>query len=202
MPAEFHFLRPEWLWALPAVVAGTLLLAYRKLGPGSWQNVVAPELAPHVLSRSAARAADSRWWLLGIGGVLATLALAGPAWQRIDQPVFRSDQALVIALDLSRSMDAQDVQPSRLARAKLKILGILDRREGGQTALLVYTANAFTVTPLTDDTDTILAMLPALAPDLMPVPGSRPARMAGWADAAKTVFSWDLAPDGQRAVFD
>ena len=134
MPAEFHFLRPEWLWALPAVVAGTLLLAYRKLGPGSWQNVVAPELAPHVLSRSAARAADSRWWLLGIGGVLATLALAGPAWQRIDQPVFRSDQALVIALDLSRSMDAQDMTPSRLMRARLKILDILERRGGGQTA--------------------------------------------------------------------
>ena len=174
MLAEFHFLRPEWLWALPAVVAGTLLLAYRKLGPGSWQNVVAPALAPHVLSRSAARAADSRWWLLGIGGVLATIALAGPAWQRIDQPVFRSDQALVIALDLSRSMDAQDMTPSRLMRARLKILDILERRGGGQTALVVYSANAFTVTPLTTDTDTIAALVNSLSTDIMPSRGSYP----------------------------
>jgi len=111
---EFHWLRPEWLWALPCVIATTLLLARRRLGPGSWQNVVAPALAPYVLARSASRRNDYRWWLLGFGGVLAALALAGPAWQRIEQPVFRSDQALVIALDLSRSMDAQDITPSRL----------------------------------------------------------------------------------------
>ena len=174
MPADFHFLRPEWLWALPAVIAGTLLLAYRKLGPGSWRNVIAPSLAPHVLSRSATRGADSRWWLLGIGGVIATLALAGPAWERIDQPVFRSDQALVIALDMSRSMDAQDVTPSRLMRARLKILDILERRGGGQTALVVYSANAFTVTPLTNDTDTIAALVNSLSTDIMPSRGSYP----------------------------
>ncbi len=174
MPAEFHFLRPEWLWALPAVVAATWLLAHRKLGPGSWQNVVDPALAPHVLSRSASRGADFRWWLVGLGGVLATLALAGPAWQRIDQPVFRSDQALVIALDLSRSMDAQDIAPSRLMRARLKILDILERRGGGQTALVVYSANAFTVTPLTTDTDTIAALVNSLSTDIMPSRGSYP----------------------------
>jgi Ca-activated chloride channel family protein len=128
MPAEFHFLRPEWLWAIPAVIATAVLLARRQLGPGSWQRVVDPALAPHVLSGSAHRKSDLRWWLLGITGVIGVLSLAGPAWQRIEQPVFRSDQALVVALDLSRSMDAQDVTPSRMLRARLKILDILDRR--------------------------------------------------------------------------
>ena len=106
MPAEFHFLRPDWLWALPLVILVTVLLAQRRLGAGSWQNVVSAALQPHVLSVAPNRKAEYRWWLLGLGGVLAVLALAGPAWQRIEQPVFRSDQALVIALDLSRSMDA------------------------------------------------------------------------------------------------
>ncbi len=106
--------------------------------------------------------------------MLAAVALAGPAWQRIEQPVFRSEQALVIALDLSRSMDAQDVEPSRLSRAQLKILGMLDRRQGGQTALLVYTSHAFTVTPLTDDTDTIAALVNSLGTDIMPSRGSYP----------------------------
>jgi Ca-activated chloride channel family protein len=175
MWADFHFLRPDWLWMLPFVVAAALLLARRRLGPGSWQNVVAPVLAPHVLSRSANRGAGGRWWLVGLGGVIAVAALAGPAWQRIDQPVFRSDQALVVALDLSRSMDAQDIAPSRLMRARLKILDMLERRGGGQTALVVFSSNAFTVTPLTTDTDTIAALVNSLSTDIMPSRGSYPA---------------------------
>ena len=174
MLADFHFLRPEWLWAVPAVIAAAMLLARRRLGPGSWQHVIDPALAPHVLSRSATVRADKRWWLLGAGGVIAALALAGPAWERVEQPVFRSDQALVVALDLSRSMDAQDVSPSRLMRARLKILDVLERRGSGQTALVVYSANAFTVTPLTTDTDTIAALVNSLSTDIMPSRGSYP----------------------------
>jgi len=174
MPAEFHFIRPEWLLAIPFVIGIAVWFAHRRLGPGSWQHVVAAHLAPHVLSRSATRGADYRWWLVGICGVLAVLALAGPAWQRIEQPVFRSEQALVIAMDLSRSMDAQDVAPSRLMRARLKVLDILEQRGSGQTALLVYSANAFTVTPLTSDNDTIAALVNSLTTDIMPSRGSYP----------------------------
>jgi Ca-activated chloride channel family protein len=174
MLAEFHFLRPDWLWALPLVILATALLAHRRLAAGSWRNVVSPALAPFVLSHSQNKQGQYRWWLLGLGGVLAVVALAGPAWQRIEQPVFRSDQALVIALDMSRSMDAQDVAPSRLMRARLKILDILERRNGGQTALVVYTSNAFTVTPLTTDTDTIAALVNSLSTDIMPSRGSYP----------------------------
>jgi len=174
MPAEFHWLRPEWLFAIPLIVAIAVLLARGKLGSGNWQSVIDPELMPFVLSRDPGRGTDYRWWLTGIGGVIALTALAGPAWQRIEQPVFRTEQALVLALDLSRSMDAQDVAPSRLRRAKLKILDMLDRRESGQTALLVYSANAFTVTPLTNDNDTIAALVNSLATDIMPSRGSYP----------------------------
>lgn len=174
MPSEFHFLRPAWLWLLPAVIAAAVLLARRQLSAGSWASVVAPTLAPYVLSRSPT-GRDLRWWLTGAGGILAVLALAGPVWQRIDQPVFRSDQSLVIALDLSRSMDAQDVSPSRLLRARLKILDMLERRGSGQTALVVYSANAFTVTPLTTDNDTIAALVNSLGTDIMPSRGSYPA---------------------------
>ncbi|MBT8083502.1 MAG: VWA domain-containing protein [Gammaproteobacteria bacterium] len=174
MPAEFHFIRPEWLLAIPVVIVLAVLLAKRQLGAGHWRGVVDAALMPHVLSRTAGSSGDSRWWLFGIAGVVAAVALAGPAWQRIDQPVFREDQALVVALDLSRSMDAQDVEPSRLSRARLKILSMLERRKSGQTALVVYTANAFTVTPLTDDIDTIAALVNSLSTDIMPSRGSYP----------------------------
>jgi len=174
MLADFHWLRPAWLLAIPFVVAVAVLLARRQLGAGNWREIIDPALLPHVLSRAPGRGTDYRWWLLGLGGIIASAALAGPAWQRIDQPVFRAEQALVVALDLSRSMDAQDIAPSRLSRAKLKILDMLERRQSGQTALLVYTANAFTVTPLTDDNDTIAALVNSLSTDIMPSRGSYP----------------------------
>ena len=174
MPAEFHFLRPEWLLAIPVIVVLAVLLARRQLGAGHWRDVVDPELMPYVLSRTPGRGVDWRWWMLGVAGIVASVAMAGPAWERVEQPVFRAEQALVVALDLSRSMDAQDVAPSRLSRAKLKILGMLERRQSGQTALLVYTSNAFTVTPLTDDTDTIAALVNSLTTDIMPSRGSYP----------------------------
>lgn len=174
MPAEFHFLRPEWLWALPAVVLLTFTLARRQLAPGSWQRIVDPALVPYVLSRRQMKGMSHRWWLVALGGILATLALAGPSWNRVEQPVFRSEQAIVVGLDLSRSMDAQDVSPSRLLRAKLKILDILEARSSGQTALIVYSANAFTVTPLTTDADTVAALVNSLSTDIMPSRGSYP----------------------------
>ncbi len=175
LPAEFHFLRPEWLWALPAVLGAAVYFGVRRLGPGAWAAVVDPGLAPHVLTGTQSGRRDGRWLVFALAGVLGVLALAGPAWERIAQPVFRSDQSLVVALDLSRSMDAQDVAPSRLTRARLKILDLLERRAGGQTALVVYSANAFTVTPLTTDTDTIAALVNSLGTDIMPSQGSYPA---------------------------
>jgi Ca-activated chloride channel family protein len=175
MPAEFHFLRPEWLWALPAVVGAAVYFAFRRFGPGSWTGLVDPGLAPHVLTGAQGARRDGRWLVFAVAGVLGVVALAGPVWERIAQPVFRSDQSLVVALDLSRSMDAQDVEPSRLMRARLKILELLERRAGGQTALVVYSANAFTVTPLTTDADTIAALVNSLGTDIMPSQGSYPA---------------------------
>lgn len=174
MPAEFHWLRPDWLWALPFVALLSIALARRALAPGSWQRIVDPALAPYVLSRAASKRYGYRWWLLSLGGVLAILSLAGPSWDRLEQPVFRSEQAMVIALDLSRSMDAQDLTPSRLTRAKLKILDILEQRSSGQTALVVYSSNAFTVTPLTTDVDTVAALVNSLGTDIMPSRGSYP----------------------------
>jgi len=73
-------------------------------------------------------------------------------------------------------MDAADVAPSRLARARLKLLDLLERRQEGQTALIVYSAHAFTVTPLTDDVDTIAALVGSLSTEIMPSRGSLPAR--------------------------
>ncbi|MEJ2761677.1 MAG: VWA domain-containing protein, partial [Gammaproteobacteria bacterium] len=111
--------------------------------------------------------------LTSLCGLLTILSLAGPVWSKLPQPVYSSTSALVIALDLSRSMNAADISPSRLGRARYKIRDILNRRPDGQTALLAYAGDAFTVTPLTDDTATIASQLKALTTDIMPVQGNR-----------------------------
>jgi Ca-activated chloride channel family protein len=174
MLTDFHWLRPEWLLMIPGIILLVYFLARSKLGSGNWDSVIDRELMPYVLSRESDHGKDYRWWLMGFIGVVSVIALAGPAWQRIEQPVFRAEHALVVALDLSRSMDAQDITPSRLQRAKLKILDMLERRKSGQTALVVYSANAFTVTPLTMDTDTIASLVNSLGTDIMPSRGSYP----------------------------
>lgn len=173
MPGDFHFIRPWWLLALVPLVVFLVWFARRRFAMRRWRDIVDPALMPHVLIGAGYQTRRRVTVLLGLAGVLMIGALAGPAWQRLPQPVFRSQDSLVIALDLSRSMDAADVKPSRLSRARFKINDILSARDEGQSALIVFAADAYIVSPLTDDAQTIILQLPALQTALMPGQGSR-----------------------------
>ena len=172
---EFHFLRAGWIVLIPISVLLIFFFKRRMLTIGNWEKLIDKRLLPYVMSRRQLSDNQYKWWLISLISVLSIIALAGPTWERIEQPSFRTDQSLVIALDLSRSMNAQDITPNRLTRAKLKILDILERRQGAQVALIVYSANAFTVTPLTSDTDTIIALINSIDTSIMPSRGSYPA---------------------------
>lgn len=169
---DFHFIRPFWLLALIPALLIFILLLKNKLNQANWSSVCDEALIPFVVQDRAAQ--QSRWMLYtGFFAALLTIfSLAGPAWERLPSPVFRNEAALVIALDLSRSMDATDVKPSRLIRARYKIADILNQRKDGQTALIVYTNDAYTVTPLTNDNETIASQLNALTTGIMPSQGS------------------------------
>lgn len=179
MLTEFHFLRPAWLLTLVPLTVFLYWSARRRFATRRWRDVVDPQLMPHVLIGTDSRTRRGVTGWLALAGALLIFALAGPAWQRLPQPVFRSQDALVIALDLSRSMDVADVSPSRLGRARFKISDILRRRAEGQSALIVYAAEPYVVSPLTDDTRTIIAQLPALETGMMPSQGSRADRALG-----------------------
>lgn len=173
--ADFHFLRPLWLLALIPYGAIGILLLRQRLGKRNWSAVCDAVLLPYLLQDKPGVKKRVFYAAGTTAAGLAILALAGPAWERLPAPVFRNDSALVIALDLSRSMEAQDVKPNRLIRARYKIADILGQRKDGQTALVVYAGEAFTVTPLTTDTETIASQLEALTPAIMPVQGSNTA---------------------------
>ncbi len=171
----FHFLRPEYLWLLiPAV----LILWHWLGGPkrqDGWQKHCDPELLQAMQLETTQD--GSRWqWLYWPVTLIAIIAIAGPAFRQIPVPVVQNQAALIVALDVSRSMLADDIKPSRLERAKFKIQDILTERKDGQTALVVYAGDAFVVTPLTNDTDTITSLLEAIEPSIMPVKGTNTAK--------------------------
>ncbi|MCA6059679.1 VWA domain-containing protein [Thalassolituus sp. ST750PaO-4] len=172
--SQFHFLRPLWLLAaLPALLAFSLLLQ-RALSAGQWASVIDAHLQPYMLEQQLSnRRKAGLWWLLA-GWLIACIALAGPSFEKLPQPLQKNQDALVIMLDMSASMGAQDLKPSRAVRAIQKVTDIVRSRADGLTALVAYAGDAHTVTPLTDDRDTIENLLPSLSPFIMPSPGSRP----------------------------
>jgi Ca-activated chloride channel family protein len=169
---QLHFLRPEAFFAFIPLLLFVVLYLTSKASSPSWKAVCDNKLLPYVLTTGSKRSSLLPMLLIILATSVSIIALAGPVWKKLPQPVFREESALVIALDLSQSMHATDIKPSRLERAKLKLLDIIDARKGGQTALIVYAATAFTVTPLTDDDNTIANLVPALEPELMPAQGS------------------------------
>lgn len=170
--ADLHFLRPGWLLALLPAAAVLWLLWRNRLAGGSWSRICDAELLPYLLENQASPKQRNRLIGTWLATLLCIVALAGPTWQRLPSPAFRNDSALVIALDLSKSMNAADSKPSRLAKARYKIADLLKQRKDGQTALLVFGGDVFTVTPLTSDNQTINSQLEALTSAIMPSPGS------------------------------
>jgi Ca-activated chloride channel family protein len=167
-----HFLRPDWFYALIPLLLVTILLYRVRLTHRGWQRFCDPRLLPFLLAEKTNARHRNLLWLFGIAGLLTITALAGPTWEQRPIPVFRQQSALVLILDLSASMNATDVKPSRLTRAKEKVLDILKKRREGQTALIVFAGDAFSVTPLTNDTATIASQVKSLSTNIMPVQGS------------------------------
>ena len=170
--AEFHFLRPHWLYALIPACIGCVWLLYRQKQAGSWDQVISPQLLPFLLDSVPVKQRRLLPFLALFGWILACLAMAGPTWERTPLPVHKQENALVILFDLSPSMLAQDLKPNRLTRARLKLIDLLKLREEGTTALIAYSGESFVVSPLTDDADTVAALIPALDPYVMPSHGS------------------------------
>lgn len=173
MFADFHFLRPLWLLAAPPLLWLCWRLGRARADAGDWPKICDPHLLPYLLRIQPRRPDRLPLRLLGLGWLLAVVALAGPTWTREPQPLYQTPFARVIVLNLGQSMLTADVTPSRLTRARYKIDDILRRSQAGQTGLVVFAGAAFAVSPLTQDAATLAAALPALTPEVMPVGGGR-----------------------------
>lgn len=169
---NFHFVRPLWLLGcLPAVLFFGTLWFIRSRSTG-WRKTINQALLPYLLDSALGKRQNWPMFIVLLAWLISCVSLAGPAWEKLPQPVQKKEDALVIIQDLSLSLYAQDLSPNRLARAQHKLTDILKKRHEGTTALVVYSGTAHVVSPLTDDSNTIAAMVPSLSPGIMPSYGS------------------------------
>ena len=168
---HFHFLRPAWgLLVVPMLLL--LLLQWRHRGDQqAWGGVI----APHLLEALRVRQFRNHWFnpvtAAAVFMGLMMLVLMGPSWRQQPSPLAKDEAALIVVLDASASMRQQDIQPSRLQRAKQKISDLLKLRTGSRTALVVYAGSAHTVLSLTDDNDILNQYLGAIETGIMPRSG-------------------------------
>jgi Ca-activated chloride channel homolog len=192
---EFHFLRPLWFLAL--IPALWLLISHwrKQTSGGAWHAVFDPQLLSRLWLESPGKTTRLPLALLASGWLLTVFILAGPVWERQPEPVWHAQLSRILILDLSPSMDARDLTPTRLERARFKISDILERSREGRNGLVVFAGEPHVVTPLTEDTATIRNLITALSTDIIPAQGSSAApalQMAGELLNLKGIFQGEL----------
>ena len=164
------FIRPYWLLGLLVITAFSLWRYQRNRYKQT--NIIANHLSEHLVTLP--ETTKNNRLALNTLAMIACIALSGPSIRSVELPVYEMQKAQVIAFDLSYSMYATDIKPNRLSRAKYKAIDLLKQWTEGEKALIAYAGDAFTITPLTMDSNSIINHIPYLSPDLMPVRGSRP----------------------------
>lgn len=195
---NFHFLRP---WLLLLVLIPLLGFARSFKGRGlqsSWQKIVDARLLDFLLVRGSS--AQRRFLsLVALAGFLTAIAAAaGPSWKKIEIPALTPQNPAIILLNLSSDMKENDFSPSRLDRAKYKIKDLLQLLGGTQTGLEVYSGEPFVVSPMTDDTNVLVNLLPAIDYNIMPLNGDRLDRAI---DLAVERLKSAQYPQGEIIVF-
>lgn len=178
---SFHFLRPLVLLSIPILLAVIWVWMRIKLASSQWQSILPAHLHQRLItSKGDGHSKQPFVWLM-IALTIACIGIAGPAWEKLPQPLYQSNSGRVVVMDMSLSMRATDVSPNRLARAKFKALDLINEINDGEVGLVAYSSDAFTISPLTEDISNLENLIPSLSPEIMPGSGSNPA--AGLAQA-------------------
>ena len=171
--SDFHFLRPECFYLLvPLVIVWAFRL--RKQNQSDWQQWIPEHLSATLFSGKQKSASKILPIGLAIAWLFSVVALAGPTWEKIEKPVFKSQTANIIVMDMSLSMRSTDIKPDRLTKAKFKAIDLATSLKDSDVGLVAYAGDAFTISPLTQDARNITALIPSLSPEIMPIPGSYP----------------------------
>lgn len=169
----FRFGNPEYLWLF--IIMPILLVLYiylnirkrkdvQKMGTLSTLKKMMPELS---LKRSYLK-----FWLIFAALCVGIIMLARPQFGTKVETVEKEGIELVIAIDVSNSMLAEDVSPNRLERAKQILSRLIDVRANDKVGLIVFAGEAYIQMPLTSDTQSAKIFLNTIDPSLVPIQGT------------------------------
>lgn len=168
----FHFLRPEFLWALLPIAIILIIGLFGIRDEVQWKKYIAPHLRSFMIKKGSERLKI----VMQIGSFFivsfAVLGLAGPTWKKIELPERILETPLIILLDLSQSMMAEDIQPNRLERAKFKISDLLEANPKVRIGLVGFAGTAHTLVPLTKDYKIIESYLKTINTNVLPFQGT------------------------------
>lgn len=164
---------PHWFWGLGIIpVLILLFLSAERRGAARLREFVSPKLLPK-LSATANRIRRAvRFSLLLAGLTLAIIALAQPRWGYTFEEVTRKGLDIFVAVDTSRSMLSNDVQPNRLERVKLATQDLINLLRGDRIGLIAFAGRAFVQAPLTIDYDAALESIADLDTKTIPEGGT------------------------------
>jgi Ca-activated chloride channel family protein len=180
---NFHFVRPYWLLAILALLLVLWRLKKYRFHQSPWQQFLPSHLSQVLVEGASNTKSNTNKKIFGgqaflikplLIGLLSIIALAGPVWQKLPQPVYQTERGSVLIMDMSYSMYATDVKPNRLTRARFKAIDLLNKNNEGDTGLIAYAGDAFVISPLTQDIKNIELLLPSLTPEIMPELGANP----------------------------
>ncbi len=198
--AGFHFAQPAWFWGLLATlpVAVWLMRSAARAARGPIHRYADPHLLPHLTGTRDLETHERwgrflRWCLLW---ALLLTAMAGPRWDSTDVRLFHPGNNLLVLLDISRSMQVDDVTPTRLGRARQELQDLIVANRTVRLGLIAFASVPHVISPITEDTFTILNALPALSTDLASLQGSR---LGIALDRAETLLA-GLPADSARSV--
>ncbi|WP_038226486.1 vWA domain-containing protein, partial [Vibrio sp. ER1A] len=201
---NFEFLYPQAFWLLLPVALVVAVKNYRQ----SSSSLIASHLEKALKLQSDSKK-SAQFWLTLLCLVLIT-AIAGPSFETQTRPAFQSSSARVLVLDMSRSVYANDIKPSRLAQIKYKAQDLLPLITDGQTGLVAYAGDAYTLSPLTTDSATLGNLITNLSPEIMPFQGARAdlavkqaidmMKQAGLSNGEIILFSDDLGQSELKAI--
>ncbi|MBI2870304.1 MAG: VWA domain-containing protein [Candidatus Omnitrophica bacterium] len=166
--AEPHHLHFLWLALAAFIWVGMSLRAKRRLK----RRLGDPALIARLSQEASPRLELAKGWLLG--GVIAfmAVALARPQWGETEMRVVRKGIDIMIALDTSKSMLAEDFKPNRLEASKRAIRTLMDRLEGDRVGLMSFAGKSFVQAPLTLDYGAARLFLDSIDVDAIPRPGT------------------------------
>ncbi|MCM2321627.1 MAG: VWA domain-containing protein [Oligoflexia bacterium] len=163
-----RFLVAHWLWGLAVLPFLYLLASWEEarrrrqlssfIDPILWKQVL-PEHDP------GARMRKARIWLLAVA--FALLALARPQWGKHEETLQVSGLDIMLVLDVSNSMEVEDVPPSRLKKAKHLIRTLVDKLKGDRVGVVAFAGSSYVASPLTTDTEYAVEAVDLLVPRMV-----------------------------------